>query len=169
MLLEQALRIHGHMANKIIIVRTGSTNTIQIHSSKALAPCFWCGSSSMRITTACPMCCRGYSSIGRMLALRFVEGFRPWDEYVPHVLERVFVQRTNTCLNIWRWYSSMGRMLAPCFVDGIRPTDEYLKHDLEMVVVHGRMLASCCGQGIRQSPANNWFTPCEYCLWERTI
>ena len=73
----------------------------------------------------------------------FGEGVHPRDGYLPHVLERVFVPL------FWGGYLSMGRILTPCFGEGIRPTDEYLPHDLEMVFVHGRMLASCCGAGIR--------------------
>ena len=60
----------------------------------------------------CPMCWRGYSSNGRILAPCFGEGIPPWDEYLPLVLERVFVHRTDTCPMFWRGYSSMGRILA---------------------------------------------------------
>ena len=117
-------------------------------------------------TNACPMCCRGYSSIGRILAPYFGEGIRPWDEYLPHVLgrcwrgysspcfgegicpwdeylplvlERVFVQRTNTCLMIWRWYSS---------------TDECLPPVVERVFVSRRRIV--------------WTTRCEY-FWGRMV
>ena len=36
--------------------------------------------------------------MGRILAPCAGEGIRPWDECLPHVLERVFVHGTNTCL-----------------------------------------------------------------------
>ena len=78
------------------------------------------------------------------------------DEYVPLVVERVFVQGTNTCPIFWRGYSRMGRILTPCFGEGIRPTDEYSPHDLEMVFVHGRILASCCVEGNCQKPTNSF-------------
>ena len=74
-----------------------------------------------RRTNTCPMCCRGYSSIGWILALCFGEGIRPRDEYLPHFLERVFVHGTYTCPMFWRGYLSNGRILASWFGDGIRP------------------------------------------------
>ena len=59
---------------------------------RALAPCF---EEDIRpLTLLAP--CAG-------------EGIRPMDEYLPHVLERVFVR---------------GRILAPCVGEGIRPPDE---------------------------------------------
>ena len=75
--------------------------------------------------------------MGRIFAPCAGEGIRPWGEYLPHVLERVFVQGTNTCPMFWGGYSSMGRILAPCFGEGIRPPDGYLPHVLERVFVHG--------------------------------
>ena len=103
-------------------------------------------------TNTCPMFWGGYSSKGRILAPcvgeGIGEGIRPWDEYLPHFLERVFVHgrilasccgdgirpRTDTCLMIWRWYSS---------------TDEYLPLVVERVFVRSRRIV--------------WSTPCEYC------
>ena len=85
-------------------------------------------------TSTCPVIRRGYSLV---------------DEYLPHVLERVFVH--NTCPMCWRGHSSMGRIHAQRFggrvfvhVDeylpnvlgeDIRPWNEYFSHVFERVFV----------------------------------
>ena len=68
---------------------------------RILAPCFCRG--IRRWTSTYPVFRRGYSSV---------------DEYLPHVLERVFVHRTITCPMRWRGYLSKGRNTCPMFWKG---------------------------------------------------
>ena len=90
--------------------------------------------------------------MGRILVTCVREGIRPRDEYLPQVLQMVFVHGKNICPLLWRGYSSTGRILAPCLGEGVRPWDAYLSHKLNTKPTNTNSYLYCIRAGYRLDP-----------------
>ena len=69
-----------------------------------------------------------------------LQGIRSTDEYLLHVLQRVFVVQMNFRPMFMRGHSFQGRMFAAWVRDGIHSTDEHFLHVFKWVVIRGRTL-----------------------------
>ena len=125
----------------ILFWNSGPSSECNIQHPARMFPNLVGRTSSIRLrTNVRPMSCRRVLIHGLLFTPYVLQGIRSTDEYLLHVLQRVFVVQMRFRPMFMRGHSFQGRMFAAWVWDGIYSMDEHFLHVFEWVVIRGRTL-----------------------------